>query len=72
MSESMSESSLEDLGRHFERMQRGESTNETVVFDPETGEINIRPRGERRSNSDAVVVEQIAQSGFAFSSADCV
>ncbi|WP_204102276.1 MULTISPECIES: ThiF family adenylyltransferase [Spirulina sp. CCY15215] len=61
----MSNSQPEAVQQHFEREVQGEARfDETLIFDPETGELVVQRRGEIRANPDAVTVDQPAREGF--------
>lgn len=55
------------LAVHLESRVNGRAPSKQMTFDPTTGELRLVPRGsagEATRDPDAVVVDQIAESGF--------
>ena len=42
----------------------GEYTGNELVFDPDTGDLIVKPKKDPKPSADATVLDQIAEDGF--------
>ena len=60
----MSEKKPNPIGEELEKKNRGEFTGNELVFDPETGELVVKPKDAAKPSADSTVLDQIAEDGF--------
>lgn len=51
----------DNIARHLNGKPAG---NQSLMFDPRTGELVVVDSGERRPSPDSVVADQVASDGF--------
>lgn len=60
----MPDKQTEAIGLQLAKANQQSETGKALEFDPQSGELVVRPR-EQRVNPDATVLDQIATDGFA-------
>jgi len=55
-----------DIQKHLVRTAENgiAPADQELIFDPQTGQLVVHPRGVPQWNPDAVVADQITQDGF--------